>query len=104
MILPVWVKPAALALVLVGAFSAGYRISNWKHDSEELVAAKAAQEAAQAVSGAAVTAIQGIKVKYITVQQHAETITRENVIYKECTHVPEMMQTLNSALEGSHGN
>lgn len=82
------------------AFAAGWRVNEWRNDSADLKAQEVAERASVAATEAAVTAIKGIEIKYVTIKQQGETVTREVPVYRECMHDPRGMQLVNEALEG----
>jgi hypothetical protein len=96
-----YVLAGIAAIVLAaGAFTAGWRVNSWRHDSQQLAIQEAADKAGKAATSAAVTAIEGIQVKYVTIKQQAETVTREVPVYRDCTHDPRGLQAINQALAG----
>jgi hypothetical protein len=95
---------AGIGAVVIGAasFATGWRVNSWRHDSQQLAIEQAAEKAGQLATDAAVTAIKGIEVKYVTIRQNAETITREVPVYRDgtCNHDPRMRDAINQALAG----
>ena len=87
-------------VAVVAAFAAGWKVNEWRNDSADLKAEQVAEKAATAATEAAVKAIQGIEVKYVTIKQNAETVLREVPVYRECMHDPRGMQAVNDALAG----
>ena len=88
------------AVVVALAFFAGWRVNEWRNDAADLKAQRVAHTAADAATKAAVDAIKGIEIKYTTIKQKAEVITRENVVYRDCQHDPDGLRILNEALTG----
>lgn len=95
-----YVVGGAVLVLAVGGFTGGWKANDWRRDSQLLAIEKAAQKAGEAATGAAVTAIQGIQVKYVTIKQNAETVTREVPVYRDCIHDPRGLQSINAALSG----
>lgn len=100
-----YVAGAAALILTAGAATAGWKAANWRNDSQALAVEKATQKASDAATTAAVTAIKGIEVKYVTIRQNAETVTREVPVYRDgtCNHDPRMRDAINSALSGPDG-
>jgi hypothetical protein len=88
------------AVVAAGGFTAGWRVNSWRHDSQQLAIEEAAKKAGEAATGAAVSAIEGIQVRYVTIKQQGETITREVPVYRDCVHDPRGLSAINAALAG----
>lgn len=55
--------------------------------------AKAGEEAAQKSA----EAISKLKVKHVTIKQQAETVIRDNPVYRDCVHPDGMLDTINQA-------
>jgi hypothetical protein len=92
---------AALSLA-AGGLVTGWKAANWRRDSQALAIEQAAKKAGESATQAAVTAIKGIEVKYVTIRQNAETVTREVPVYRDgtCNHDPRMRDAINAALAG----
>lgn len=91
------------ALIVAAAFFGGWQVNQWRNDAGDLKAVEAAEKGAAAATVAAVDAIKGIEIKYVTIKQQGETVTREVPVYRECMHDPRGMQLVNEALEGGRG-
>lgn len=88
------------AIIVAIAFAGGWKVNEWRRDSAESKAIEAAEKAATAATEAAVTAIKSIEVKYVTIKQKAETVTREVPVYRDCVHSDDGMRVVNEALTG----
>lgn len=88
------------AVIVAIAFAGGWQVNGWRLKASEARAEESAEKAASAATDAAVAAIKGIEVKYVTIKQQAETVTREVPVYRECMHDPRGMQAVNDALAG----
>jgi formamidopyrimidine-DNA glycosylase len=85
---------AGAVLVASSAFAAGVR---WQRGAEAL-AERAAAQAAEVATQAAVEQISRIEVKNVTIRQTAETITREVPVFSECRAGERMFGLINEAL------
>jgi hypothetical protein len=94
-----WRWIGVLALLAV-TFATGWNVANWRRDSMELAVTLAAEKAGQSAITAAVDAIEGIQVKYVTIKQQAEVVTREVPVYRDCVHDPRGLSAINTALAG----
>jgi hypothetical protein len=88
-------------LIVALAFLGGWKVNGWRMDAAQKKADEVEQRATQAATEAAVTAIEGIAVRYVPVKQAAEVITREIPVYRDCVHSPDGMRVLNEALTGA---
>lgn len=106
MIPHLYLAGAVASATLAGGFAAGWKVNEWRNDSQALAIEQAAQKASESATAAAVAAIKGIEVKYVTIRQNAETITREVPVYRDgtCNHDPRMRDTINQALSGPNGS
>lgn len=58
---------------------------------------KAAGIARRAANTAAAKAISEIEVKHVTIRQRADTVIRENSVYRDCVHDQRMLNDINAA-------
>jgi hypothetical protein len=89
------------AILTALAFASGWQVSDWRNKAAQKKADEVEQRATTAATDAAVKAIQGIEVKYVTIKQKAETITREVPIYRDCMHTDDGLRVVNEALTGN---
>jgi hypothetical protein len=88
-------------VIVVIAFFGGWKVNGWRMDAAQKKADEVELRATQAATEAAVTAIKGIEVKYVTIKQQGETITREVPVYRDCLHSTDGLRVLNEALTGA---
>lgn len=88
------VAGAGALIVAAGAFSAGWKVNNWRHAAQEL----AIQEAAGAATDAAVAEIRRIKVQNTTIRQELEREIRYAPASAECDISDGVFDNLNKAL------
>lgn len=86
------------AVLCALAFGSGWKVNQWRNDSADAKATAAIEKAATAATDAAVEAIKGIEVKYVTIKQRAETVTREVPVYRDCMHTDDGLRVVNQAL------
>ncbi len=91
---------AGIAAVVIagGAFTAGWKVNAWRHDSQQLAIQESAEKAGKAAADAAVTAIEKIEVRNVTIRQQAETVVREVPVYQQCKHDGRVFDSINAAL------
>lgn len=87
---------AAAAVIGGGAFTAGWKVNNWRHDAQEL----AIQKAGEAATTAAVAAIKDIRIQRVTVRQELEREIRLQPVPGECDLSDGLFDTLNKAITG----
>lgn len=58
---------------------------------------KFAAVATEAAASAAANAISNLKVRHVTIKQQAETVIRDNPVYRDCVHPDGMLDTINQA-------
>jgi hypothetical protein len=87
-----------VAALSAGAFLTGFKVNDWRRDSVELAVMLAAEKAGEKSRNAAVTAIEGIEVRNVTIRQRAETVIREVPVYRECRHDGRVFDDINQAL------
>lgn len=92
------------AVIVAGAFFGGWKVNGWRMDAAQKKADEVEQRATAAATEAAVSAIKGIEVKYVTIKQQAETITREVPVYRDCVHTDDGLRLVNEALAGGSGS
>ncbi len=94
---------AALVLA-VGALGGSYFAGRKDGRQLEVAAQAKADEVAklqgEAMTTAAVTAIQGLEKIYVPIKQKGEVVTREVPVYRDCVHDPRGLQAINEALAG----
>jgi hypothetical protein len=88
------------AVIVAIAFFSGWKVNGWRIEAAQTKADKVEQRATAAATEAAVTAIKAIEVKYVTIKQRAETVTREVPIYRDCVHTDDGLRIVNEALAG----
>ena len=74
-----------IAAALSGTFMAGYMVAEGRQAKLELVASKAATEAATI----AAKAIAAIDVKQVTINNKVKEIIKTELLYTECRHTEE---------------
>lgn len=95
-------------LALVIAWGASIAGTGWVSfglgkDSEIAGQAKikqAIEDTREKAQQGAASAIAEIKIVNTTIHQKAETVVRENTVYRDCRHVDGMRDTINQALTG----
>jgi hypothetical protein len=95
---------AAAGLLLVASYGAvGYKAYQLGQDNVTAANAKLMDvetRTREAAIAAAAEAISTIEVRNVTIRQKAETIVRENVVYRDCQHAPDGLRLVNEALTG----
>ena len=89
------------AVIVAIAFTGGWQVNGWRIKAAQKKADDVEQRVAAAATEAAVTAIKGIEVKYVTIKQQAETVTREVPVYRDCQHSADGLRIVNEALAGT---
>jgi hypothetical protein len=88
-------------LVLLGATAAGSYVRGRHDENTAMLAAQAKQRTLDEVIEAGVAkGVSQIKVQNTTIKQKLETLTRENVIYRDCKLDPATRGLLDAALQG----
>lgn len=91
----------AAAVLALGAFTAGWRVNEWRHDAQELHDNELAAKVGAAASHAAVDAIGKIDIKRVTIRQELEReIRTEPAPPAVCDISDSMLDTLNQAITG----
>jgi hypothetical protein len=99
-----WVILMAVgALLIVGAssFIYGGHVKENAMIANQAKADRIRKETVEAAREGAAIAISQIKIKNVTIRQNLETVTRENVVYRECRHDASGLRLLNEALTGA---
>lgn len=86
------------AVIVALAFATGWKVNGWRIDSAQKKADAVEQRATAAATDAAVKAIKGIEVRYVTIKQQGETITREVPVYRDCVHSTDGLRVVSEAL------
>lgn len=98
---------AGIAAVVVagGAFTAGWRVNDWRHDAQDLRDAKLTEKIAAAATDAAVAAIKGNRPIYTTINRALEKEFRSEVRFTspDCSHTPESWGLLDRAYQAAGG-
>lgn len=93
----------AAAVLALGAFTAGWRVNEWRRDAQELHDNQLAEKIGKATSAAAVGAIGKIRIQRITTRQELEReIRTEPAAPTVCDISDSMLRTLNQAITGSY--
>jgi hypothetical protein len=98
MIPHLYLAGAVAVLTLTAGFVAGVKVTNWHRDSQQFAIEQAAEKAGKSAAEAAVTAIEKIEVRNVTIKQQAETVTREVPTYRDCVHDQRVFDGINQAL------
>lgn len=90
--------PVGIAAI---AFVLGWQVSNWHRDSMELVALEAADRAALASREAIVSAVNGLRPKYVTINREVQRETRIEPRYlsADCEHTDAVWLQISAAYE-----
>lgn len=87
-----------LTLVLAaGCFSAGWKVNNWKYNSERVVAEEASANALKITA----EELAKLDIKYVTIRQKQDTIIHREPVYIDCKHTADSMLNINEALTGN---
>lgn len=92
------IAAAGAVLIATGAFVTGWRVNNWRHDSQALAMKQAAEAAATAATDAAVKAISKIRVQNTTIRQELEREIRFAPATAECDISRGVFDAINKAL------
>ncbi len=103
------IPPVAIGIAAVviagGAFTAGWKVNNWRHDSQKLAIQEAAMEAGKAATDASVAAIKTLTPKFTTIRQETIRETRVEPRYLDpgCNHTDAVWLRLQAAYEAAGG-
>lgn len=100
-LIPAYVKLGAAAIALAGAFTAGVKVSNWRHDSQQLAIEEDRQATAEALKTIIVDAVKGLRPKYTTIQNEVQRETRIEPRYlsADCEHTDAVWLRISAAYE-----
>lgn len=91
------------AVIAGGAFTAGWRVNAWRHDSQELAIQQAAEKAATAATAAATEVIKGLRPQFTTINRGVEREVRTEVRYSDCVHTDAAWGLLDRAYQAAGG-
>jgi uncharacterized protein (UPF0333 family) len=87
----------AWAASVAGAFFYGQGIGEDRETAARARDDQVAAIATEAAASAAAHAISNLKVRHVTIKQQAETVIRDNPVYRDCVHPDGMLDTINQA-------
>lgn len=92
-------------VVATGAFTAGWKTSNWRHDSQDLAIAEAAQKAGDAATMAATDILKSLRPQFTTINRPLEKEYRSEVRYTsdDCSHTDPAWGLLDRAYQAAGG-
>lgn len=91
-----WVIVGWLVSLAVVAFM-GYGAGQDAEIADQSRVAAAVEEAGKEAAKQSAEAISKLKVKHVTIKQQAETVIRDNPVYRDCSHPDGMLDTINQA-------
>ena len=100
---------AYLIAALLALAGVGVAYLKGRQDGQELEKGQQAQvelavvQTRKAALDATAEAIAKIETRTTIVRQQLGTVTRENVVYRDCQHTPDGLRLLNSILTGGNG-
>jgi type II secretory pathway pseudopilin PulG len=94
-----WIKIAAVVLVLIGAFVFGYRYGSATTENAQARDERVAHVAFESAQQAAAAAIGKLQITQTTIQGRVEREVRVEKDYSGCHHSPDAFGLLNDALE-----
>lgn len=95
----------ASVVLFAGGIATGWRVNNWRHDSEQLKIEQTIEQGAAAAATAAVDAIKSNRPIYTTINKGIEKEFRSEVRYTspDCSHTPESWRLLDRAYQAAGG-
>lgn len=93
------------AVLLVGGFTAGVKVEQWHRDSEQKAIQEAADKAGKAATDSAVTAIQGLRPVFTTINKGTEKEFHNEVRYTspDCSVTAPVWSLLDRAYQAAGG-
>ncbi len=91
------------ALIAIGSATAGWKVSNWRHDSQDLLIERAAAKGAEVATNVAASAIQSLGTQYIPIKGGIQRETRIEPVYINCEHTPAAWGLLDRAYQAAGG-